>query len=274
MKILVALFLLLSMAPIGSLALLLTHGISGGRWGKDFSAVLVPAARAMPLLFLAFLPVIVFRPQIYDWSALKLPHDVYAYYLNPLFFDARTLIGLALWSAMAWSAPWRNPVFAGVGLATHFILMMFLPADWVLTLAPGSVSAGFGMGFGIEQMFAALALVAVLAPQEAGRPTRDLAGLMVTTLLGTVYFMYMAFLITWYGNVPEKIHWYVVRAGTGWSSAMLAAFLIGAAAPFLAILCTAVRREPRLLRIVGVLVLVGIVLHALWLILPGDVHAR
>ncbi|MBV9992150.1 MAG: hypothetical protein JOZ72_12775 [Alphaproteobacteria bacterium] len=273
MKIWVAVFVLLSMVPIGSLALLLTHGISGGRWGKDFAPVLVPAARAMPLLFLVFLPVVVFRPQIYDWSALKLPHDVYAYYLNPPFFDARTLVGLALWSAMAWGAPWRNPALAGIGLSVHFVLMMFLPADWVLTLAPGSVSAGFGMGFGIEQMFAALALVAVLAPQEAGRSTRDLAGLVVSTLLGVVYFMYMAFLITWYGNVPEKIHWYVVRAGTGWPSVMLAAFLIGAVVPFLAVLSPAVRREPRLLRLVGLLALFGIVLHAIWLILPGDVHA-
>jgi hypothetical protein len=257
------------MIPIGSLSLLLAHGISGGRWGSELAPVLVPAARTMPLLLLAFLPVLLFRPLIYDWNALKLPHDVLAGYLNPPFFDARTLLGLAVWSALAWSGAWRRPLGAALGLVADLILLSLLPADWILTIAPGSVSAGFGMGFGIEQMFAALAFVAVLAPQAAGRPNRDLAGLLLATLLGTVYFLYMQFLITWYGNVPAKVHWYVARAGDVWSSVMLAAFSVGAALPFLAILSPAIRREPGALRIVGWLVLGGVVLHVGWLMLPA-----
>jgi hypothetical protein len=262
-------FVLVSAIPVGSLALLLVHGICGGRWGEDVAPVLVPAARATPLLFLAFLPVLAWRPEIYDWSALDLPPDVRAYYLNPLFFDARTLIGLAVWSALAWSAAWRHRLYAALGLVAHLVLMSFLPSDWVLTLPPGAVSAGFGFGFGIEQMFAAAAFVALLAPQAAGRANRDLAGIVVTTLLGTVYFLYMQFLITWYGNIPAKVHWYVLRAGQGWSAVMLGAFLVGAAAPFLAILHPDVRREPRLLRPVGGLVLLGVALHVGWAILPA-----
>jgi len=261
-------FVLISMIPIGSLALLLVNGISGGRWGEDFAAVLVPAARSIPLLFIAFLPVMIFRPLIYHWSALGLPHDVTRFYLDPLFFDARTLIGLLVWTVLAWTAAWRNPTYAMAGIAAHLIIITFLPADWVLTIAPGSVSAGFGLGFGIEQMFAALAFTAILAPQAPGRPNRDLAGIMLTTLLGTVYFFYMAFIITWYGNIPAKVHWYAVRAGDGWALEMLAAFLLGAALPFLAILSPAVRREPSLLRIVGAFVLAGIALHIAWMIVP------
>lgn len=262
-------FVLVSMAPIGSLALLLVCGISGGRWGKDLAPVLEPAARAIPLLILAFLPVIFFRAQIYDWSALGLRHNVRSYYLNPFFFDARTLIALAIWSALAWTGAWRNQLFAALGLVAHFIVMIFLPSDWVLTIPPGSTSTGFGMGFGIEQMFAALGLAAALGWQAPGRPTRDLAGILVTTLLGVVYFFYMAFLITWYGNVPEKVHWYVTRASNGWPLAMLLSFLIGAAGPFLAILSPYVRREPAGLRVVGILVLIGVTLHIAWMTLPS-----
>lgn len=264
-----AAFVLVSMIPIGSLGLLLVQGISGGRWGSDFAPALVPAARAIPLLFLVFLPVILLRPLIYDWNALQVPHQVRALYLNPLFFNVRTLIGLAIWSVLAWTGAWRNQLWAALGLIAHLILMTFLPADWVLTIRPGSVSAGFGLGFGIEQMFAALGFVAVLAPQAAGRPNRDLAGIMVTTLLGTVYFLYMEFLIPWYGNVPDKVHWFVVRAGDGWWQVELAAFLIGAALPFLAILNTYVRREPSAMRVVGFLVLVGVALHIGWMTLPA-----
>jgi hypothetical protein len=264
-----AAFVLASMIPIGSLALLLVQGISGGRWGGDFAPALIPAARAIPLLFLVFLPVIALRPLIYDWKILDLPREVLGFYLNPLFFDVRTLIGLSIWSVLAWTGAWRNQLFAALGLVAHLILMTFLPADWVMTIQPGSVSAGFGMGFGIEQMFAALGLVAVLAPQQPGRATRDLAGIMVTTLLGTVYFLYMEFLIPWYGNVPEKVHWFVVRTGAGWWQVQLAAFLVGAALPFLAILNAYVRREPAAMRIVGSLVLTGVILHIAWMTLPA-----
>jgi hypothetical protein len=126
------------------------------------------------------------------------------------------------------------------------------------------------LGFGIEQMFAALAFAALLAPSaRAPRANRDLAGLIATTLLATVYFLYMQFVITWYGNIPAKVHWYVARAGDGWAALMLAAFLIGAALPFLAMLHPYVRRDPRPLRFVGALVLGGVALHIGWLTLPG-----
>jgi hypothetical protein len=262
-------FVLISMVPIGSLALLLVHGISGGRWGRDLAPVLEPAARSLPLLFLAFAPVIVFRPLIYQWNELKLPADVLRDYLNPLFFDARTLVALAVWTMLAWTGAWRNQLWAGLGLVAHLIAISLVPGDWVLTLRPGSTSAGFGLGFGIEQMFAALAFTAILAPQESGRATRDLAGLTVTTLLATVYFLYMQFLITWYGNIPIKVHWYAVRAGDGWALVAFAAFVLGAALPFLAILNPYVRREPGALRVVGIFVVAGVVLHVAWLTIPA-----
>ncbi len=262
-------FVLVSMVPIGSLAVLLVHGISGGRWGGELAPVLAPAARSIPLLFIAFLPVILCRPLIYRWNELGLPHDVMDLYLNPLFFDARTLVALAIWSFLAWTQAWRRTLTAAFGLVAHLIIVTFVPADWVLTIQPGSVSAGFGLGFGVEQMFAALAFTAILAPQPSGRPNRDLAGIMLTTLLGTVYFFYMAFIITWYGNIPAKVHWYVVRTGGGWQIEALIAFLAGAALPFLAILHPYVRREPAALRPVGILVLAGIALHIGWMVVPA-----
>lgn len=263
-------FVFVSMVPIGSLALLMVHGISGGRWGRDLAPMLIPAARCMPLLLVAFLPILLFRADIYRWDELQLPSDVRSYYLNPILFDGRTLLALAVWSGLAWSGVWRRPLSAGLGLVAHLILMTFIPADWVLTLYPGSTSAGFGLGFGIEQIGAALALAAALAPQgHDRRACRDLAGMILSTLLGTMYFIYTQFIVIWYGNIPEKVHWYVARSSDGWSALALAAFVIGAAAPFLAILHPSVRREPALLRLVGVLVLCGIALHVAWLTAPA-----
>ena len=263
-------FVLVSMVPIGSLALLLVHGVSGGRWGRDLAPMLVPAARCLPLLLVAFLPVLLFRSQIYRWDELQLPQDVRDYYLNPAFFDVRTVVALSIWSVLGWGSVWCRPLTAGLALVAHLILLTFIPADWVLTLHPGSTSAGFGLGFGIEQIGAALGLAAAVGVQgHDPRACRDLAGMILSTLLGTMYFVYMQFIVTWYGNIPDKVHWYVIRSDKGWSLLALVAFMLGAALPFLAILLPSVRREPAPLRGVGVLVLCGIALHVAWLTAPA-----
>ena len=263
-------FVLVSMVPIGSLTLLMVHGISGGRWGGDLAPMLIPAVRCIPLLLVAFLPVLFFRPEIYRWDELHLSQDVRDHYLNPALFDARTLIALVIWSGLAWCGVWRRSFFAGLGLVAHLILMTFIPADWLLTLGPGSTSAGFGLGFGIEQIGAALGMAAALGIQgREARACRDLAGMIVSAILGTMYFIYMQFIITWYGNIPDKVHWYVARSGDGWSLLAFTAFILGAALPFLATLHPSVRREPALLRAVGILVLCGVALHVAWLTAPA-----
>jgi hypothetical protein len=258
------------MAPIGSLALLLIHGVTGGRWGRDLAPVLVPAARAIPLMLPLALPLLIFRPLVYDWDRLDLQPGVFAHYFNPAFFDVRLILALAIWSGLAWRGAWRGPLGSGLGLAVHLVLSTFIPADLILTLAPGSISAGFGMGFGIEQILAALGLAALLAPRDGDpRANRDLAGMIVTALLGTVYFVYVQFLITWYGNIPAKVAWYAARAIQGWPLLALAAFLVSAALPFLAILSPTVRRDPARLRPVGALLLAGAALHLSWLTAPA-----
>jgi hypothetical protein len=263
-------FVLVSTVPIGSLALLLVHGITGGRWGEDLKPALVPAARCIPLLLIAFAPILLFRSTIYDWREIGVPDDVRALYLSPAFFDLRAVAALAIWSALAWLNPWRRELLAAIALVVHLVLLSFIPADWVLTLKPQGISAGFGFGFGCEQIFAALGYAAWLARQGSEpRASRDLVGILVTALLASMYFIYMQFLIVWYGNVPAKVHWYTARAGDGWSAVALVAFLLGVVIPFGAILNRDVRQSPAALRPVGACVLGGIALHVAWMTLPA-----
>lgn len=263
-------FAFLSMIPVGSVGLLLLHGITGGRWGDDFSPVLVPAARAAPVFLLAFIPIILLRPDLYDWPAHGVPADVARDYLNPPFFAFRSVAALTIWSIMAWSRMWKSQLWGGVGLLIHAVLVSLIPPDWILTLRPGSTSAAFGFGFGLEQFFAALAFVALLAPQGADpRANRDLAGMMVSVLLGTVYFVFMEFLITWYGNIPDKVDWYVARTYGAWPLVAFCSFTLAAALPFLSILSPVVRARPGPLQWVGGVILGGIALHIAWLTMPA-----
>lgn len=262
-------FVLISMIPIGSLGLLMVYGITGGRWGREMAPTLVAAARCLPLLIPAFLPILIFRGRLPHWPLEGAAPDVARLYLNPFIFDLRSLVALGVWSYFAWSGIWRNQATAAAGLVVHLILVSIIPGDWVLTLSPGSTSTGFGLGFGIEQMFAALGLVALLATQGSDpRANRDLGGLIVTTLLAVVYFLYMQFLIEWYGDVPEKVKWFTSRNMGAWPFVDLLAFLVGAAVPFLAILRHDVRRSSARMRWVGGFILLGVTLHVTWLTIP------
>ncbi len=81
------------------------------------------------------------------------------------------------------------------------------------------------------------------------------------------YFELMAFIVNWYGNLPEQAQWYLDRAGP-WAYAVAAAALLGAAIPIVALLWSSVRASGIALRRIGVLVLAGVMLHTIWLFAP------
>ncbi len=262
-------FASISVVPLGSLGLLLVYGITGGRWGREFAPVLVPAARAVVLLIPLFVPILILRGAIYPWPDQGVPPDVARLYANGPLFAVRSLVGLAIWTFLAWSGAWRWPLTAGIGLALHLIILTFLPADWILSIQAHASSASFGMGFGVEQLLAALGFVALLAPQSGSeQASTDLAGIIIAGVLGTVYFGYTQFVVTWYGNVPEKIAWFVTRAEANWPLIVGLAFLSGAALPFLACLVPRIRHSRNRLRLVGLLVVMGVALHIVWLLIP------
>jgi hypothetical protein len=87
-------------------------------------------------------------------------------------------------------------------------------------------------------------------------------------VLGVTYFGFMQFLVIWSGNLPDKVAWYVTRDGT-WRIVIAAAFLIGAAMPFLLLLPARARTNASALRVAGGAVFVGVALLDMWQIGPG-----
>ena len=54
--------------PIGSLALLMIHHLSGGRWSLVLRRTFEASARTIPLMAVLFLPVILGIHDLYEWS--------------------------------------------------------------------------------------------------------------------------------------------------------------------------------------------------------------
>ncbi|HYP52728.1 MAG TPA: hypothetical protein VEQ42_04270, partial [Pyrinomonadaceae bacterium] len=98
---------------VGSLAIMMLHHLTGGGWGLVIRRIFEAATRTLPLLFVAFLPVIVslfLHPHghsLYEWSN----HEVVAgdrvlqekrVYLNEWFFIARFVFYFLVWGGLAW----------------------------------------------------------------------------------------------------------------------------------------------------------------------------
>ncbi|GJD66876.1 hypothetical protein [Methylobacterium frigidaeris] len=261
-------------APAGSLVLLLIHRITGGRWGEALAPCLRPAAALLPLVALGFLGVVVALPLLYPWAADPgtVKPDVASLYLNTALFAVRGAITLLGWSLLAGLvlAGRCTRLVAGLGLAFYGLTISLVPVDWILSLEPRFTSSAFGAGIALHQLLAALALAAVVSPSGLDAETApDLANLLLATLLGVLYIGLMSYVVAWYGDLPPNAAYYLRREAGPYSGLIGAAVATGGLVPFLFLLVGAVRRSPGGLRLVGLLVLVGLVLRFCWLVVPA-----
>jgi hypothetical protein len=263
-----------SSVPVGSMTWLLIHRLTGGSWGLAAAPVLRPAAAMTPLLVLAFLPLLVGLGHIYPWAAgsSAIPADVARWYLNEPSFSVRSLIALAGWSLLAviFAAGLGGRLLAGLGLAFFGLTISFVAVDWYLSIEPHYVATAFAAMIAIQQLLAALAVVAVIGAPAIGRKVAgDIGGLLITTLLGVVYLEFMTYVVAWYGDLPDKAAWFLKRTSLGWVSVLITALAAGALLPFGMLLARACRRSRRALRVASALILIGTALHFLWLLVPA-----
>ena len=214
-------FAIFSCVPIGSMTWLIIHRLTGGEWGRAAAPVLRPAAAMCPLLIFSFVPVLAGIRHIYPWAAdpAAIPADVAHWYLNGLSFLVRAAIALLGWSllALCFAAGLGSRLLAGLGLAFFGLSISLVAVDWYLSLEPHYVATAFAATIAIQQLLAALAVAALISPSAMdGKTAGDIGGLLIATLLGVVYLEFMTFVVGWYGDLPDKVEWFLKRAGTGW----------------------------------------------------------
>ena len=144
--------------------------------------------------------------------------------------------------------------------------MTFASTDWIMSLDPHWFSTIFGFIFVAGQGLAAFALVIiVLVDADADRAVRDLpepalhfldlGKLLLAFVMLWAYFSFSQFLIIWSGNLPEEIPFFVDRLRGGWQYVSAAILLGHFALPFALLLSRDLKRRPRLLAQVAVVIL-------------------
>ena len=255
---------------LGSMANLMVHTLTGGRWGEPVRPAWSAASRLMPLVALAGLPVLLGASAIYPWT-----HD-HGRWLNLPFFEARSVAYLVILSVIAWLAPVR-PGLAAPGLVIYTLVISAASFDWIASLTPHWYSSGFGLVVGTGQMLAGAAFaVAVAAWASRGREdeaTRlrfnDLGNILLMYVLLWAYLAYTQYLVIWSENLPREIHWYVSRTQTGWAA--LGIFLIAFHffVPLFILLSRAAKRAPRIAGAIALALLVAHLADVYWLVMPS-----
>jgi hypothetical protein len=267
-------FAIWSLVPVGSMTLLLIHRLTGGEWGQAAAPVLRPAAAMMPLVALAFVPVLVGITDIYPWAAdpSAISPDVARWYLSESSFAVRAVIALAGWSVLGviFAASLGSRLLAGLGLAFFGLTIGLIAVDWFLSLEPHYVASAFAAMIAVQQLLAAVAFTALIGtPLIEEKIAGDLGALLFATLLGVVYLELMTFVVAWYGDLPAKAAWFLRRSGSTWVAVLTTAIALGAVLPFGMLLVGTIRRSRRGLRVAGGLILFGSALHMIWLLVPA-----
>ncbi len=282
--------------PIGSLALLMIHHLSGGRWSLALRRTFEASSRTLPLMAVLFLPIIFGIHDLYHWShADAVASDAIlrhkAPYLNQSGFIIRAVVYFVVWSFLAlmlarWSAQQDTERFpldrfnkiSGPGVLILGLTVTFASVDWVMSLDAHWFSTLFGLWFLVGMALTALAfsiVVAALLHNNANVAKalstdrfHDYGTLLYAFIMLWAYLSYSQFLIIWSANLPEEIPYYLRRFGDGWQGVTLVVVAGHFVLPWLLLLFRSNKRTTRRLVAVACFMLVMRFLDVFWLIAP------
>ena len=285
--------------PIGCLAVVMLHHMTGGGWGIVIRRILESGTRTLPVMAALFLPLLFGLDRIYLWaqpdkvaSDPALQHK--SLYLNIPFFVGRAAFYFAAWCALAWILNrWsrqqdarpgedfarRFELVSAPGLLLLVLTVTFASVDWFMSLEPHWFSTIYGAQMVVGQLLSAFAFVVAvliwLAQREplAGVLSRvhlhDLGKLLFAFVMLWAYLALSQFLIIWSGNLPEEIPWYMKRTAGGWQYVALAVVIFHFALPFLLLLPQSGKNKGRRLVKVAALVVFMRLVDTFWMAAPA-----
>ena len=284
---------------LGCMAVLMLQYVTGGAWGAVVRRLLESATRTLPLLAVLFLPLAFGLPHLYEWARPEaVAHDELLQhkqiYLNVPFFLFRSALYFTVWLLIArylnrWSLEQdestdpmitrRLEMLSRGGLLLYAFTMTFASIDWAMSLEPHWFSTIYGIIFMGAQGLSTLAFIIPVAAVIADRPPfsrvitadqfHDLGKLLLAFVMLWAYFALSQFLITWSGNLPEEIPWYLHRMRGGWQWLGLFVIVFHFVLPFIVLLSRDVKRHARALAVVALALFVMRFVDLYWFIRPS-----
>jgi len=163
---------------------------------------------------------------------------------------------------------WRENL-SGPGIIVYGLATTFAAVDWFMALEPDFYSTMYPGFWIVGQILTAFAFAIIvlryLAPHrpmsEIVSPAifNDLGNLLLTFVILWAYVQVAQLMITWSGNLPKEIVWYLDRTRGNWAFIALALVILHFFFPFFALLGRGNKRNRERLALLAAFV---IVIHA------------
>jgi hypothetical protein len=283
---------------LGSLVLLMIHFVAGGAWGMMIRRPLEAGTRTLYVMWLLFLPLLIFAPKLYFWAdpanaADKIVQAKHLY-LNVPFLWIRWLIYGVVWLGLTtllnkWSLledETKSTKYSslleklsGPGIVAYFFTITFASVDylmsldvtWASTIYGFLVAAGQGLS-AISVMVATLVLLGKYTPMDhliTKRHLHDLGKLMLAMVMLWAYLSFSQYLIIYSGNLPQEINWYVRRLNGGWQWVGLTLLLLHFALPFALLLSQSLKKNPKTISAIAIFIICIRIVDIFWLVEPN-----
>lgn len=283
---------------LGGLVILMMHELTPGRWGNFIHESRKASASALPLIILLFIPLLPAALRIFPWSpwlelglgsgsgASAFPSDWHTTYLSMPFFTLRTFAFLLIWLAIAammrsWTPGWQPNTRArqaAVGLVLLVPTATLFSVDWILSFEPKLADTMIGFTVISGQICGGLS-TPIIHTYLRGRQTgtfsgqavdrfQDLGNMLLAGVMFYGYIVYMNFLIIWSGNLPAEIQWFTERGDTTGLTIVILLVLFHIALPTALLMSRRIKRSPRALFSVALIVLAGRWVDIYWLFKP------
>ena len=283
---------------MGCLALLMVHFVAGGAWGMMIRRPLEAGTRTLYVMWLLFLPLLIFAPKLYFWadpanSADKIVQAKHLY-LNVPFLWIRWLIFGVIWLGLTtllnkWSlledetksTKYSNLLekLSGPGIVAYFFTITFTAVDYLMSLDVTWASTIYGFLIAVGQGLSAMSLVVATlvllgkyTPMNhliTKRHLHDLGKLMLALVMLWAYMSFSQYLIIYSGNLPQEISWYVRRLNGGWQWVGLALLLFHFALPFALLLSQSLKKNPKTISAIAIFIICIRIVDVFWLVEPN-----
>jgi hypothetical protein len=143
---------------------------------------------------------------------------------------------------------------SGLGIVVYSLSMSFAVIDWIMSLDATWFSTIFGLiflaGQGLTALSICLITVLLLSQEEPMRSMlrktelHDLGKLLLAFTMLYAYLSFSQWLITWSGNLPQEISFYLNRMNGGWLNLSRFLILFEFAVPFALLLSRRLKKQP------------------------------
>lgn len=274
---------------VGAVALffLCIQSVTNASWMAPYKRLTESFTKFLPVGLILMLTTYFGLHDIYEWTHTELVNNdpiliQKTPWLNIPFYMIRMVIYVGAWIACATKLRSLHKkqdtehseainhkllAYGALGTLVFAIGISFSAFDWLMSIEPHWFSTIYGV-YCFSGAFVAtvcLLVLALLKLKELGYykglvtddHMHDLGKLMFGFSVFWAYIWVSQYILIWYSNIPEETEYYILRSHNGFSAYFWAVVGINFIFPFFALMTRAAKRDPKRLKLVACVLLLG-----------------